>query len=84
MAGDKDMTDEAPTDLNVLMSLDPLNLTRQDRNAIVTYQRKQRAAREAGGKTKRVKEGTPSIDIKALLGTVPKASPSGPTIRRRL
>jgi len=81
------MTDEpAPTDLNVLMSLDPLELTRQDRDAIIAYQRKQRGQREAGVKTKKPKaEGTPTIDIKALLGTVPKATPKpGSTIRRRL
>lgn len=80
------MTDEpesAPTDLNVLMNLDPLELTRQDRNEIIAYQRKNRAQREAGVKVKRVKEGAPAIDIKALLGTVPKPTP-GTSIRRRI
>lgn len=76
-------TDEAPTDLNVLMALDPLELTRQDRNEIIAHQRKMRAQREAGVKVKKVKEGAPSIDIKALMGTVPKPA-AGSTIRRRI
>lgn len=77
------MTEEAPTDLNVLMSLDPLELTRQDRDAIIAYQRKQRAQREAGVRVKKPKAEGPKLDIKALLGTVPKPA-SGSSIRRRI
>jgi hypothetical protein len=77
------MPNEASTDLNVLMSLDPLELTRQDRDQIIAYQRKQRAQRESGVKVKKVKEGAPTVDIKALMGTVPKPTP-GTSIRRRI
>lgn len=77
---------EAPTDLNVLMNIDPLDLTRQERDEIIAYQRKTRAQREAGVKVKKVKDtSAPTIDIKALLGTIPRATPAaGSTIRRRL
>lgn len=77
--------DESPTDINVLMSLDPLELTRQDRDAIIAYQRKMRAAREGGVKTRKPKEEGPKINIKDLLGTVLKPTPkAGSTIKRRL
>lgn len=77
--------DEAPTDLNVLMSLDPLELTRQDRDQIIAYQRKSRAQREAGVKTRKPKAESPQIDIKALMGTVVKPAPKpGTSIRRRI
>lgn len=44
------MTDdpEEPLDLDMLMTLDPLKLGRQDINAIIAYHRRIRAAREAG------------------------------------
>ena len=65
------MTDEAPTDLTALMSLDPLNLTKQDLDRIIAYQRKQRVQREGGAKTRK-DSGAPAVDIKALLGKVQK------------
>ena len=78
-------TDEAPTDLNVLMSLVPLELTRQDRDAIIAYQRKSRAQREAGVKVKKPKAESPQVDIKSLMSTIVKPAPkAGSTIRRRL
>lgn len=69
------MTDEPELDLNTLMSADPLSLSKQDLDRIIAYQRKQRAAREAGTKTKQDKG--PAVDIKALLGTIgkPEAKP---------
>lgn len=66
------MTDEPPTDLTALMSLDPLDLTKQDLDKIIAYQRKQRLAREGGAKTKRATSDAPAVDIKALLGRVGK------------
>jgi hypothetical protein len=72
------------TDLNVLMSLDPLELSRRDLDQIIAYQRKNRAQREAGVRTRKPKADGPKIDIKDLLASVPKATPSGPTIRRRV
>lgn len=66
------MTDEPPTDLTALMSLDPLDLTKQDLDKIIAYQRKQRLAREGGAKTKRATSDAPAVDIKALLGRIQK------------
>ena len=84
------MTDPAPTpnDLTVLMSLDPMDLTKQDLDRIIAYQRKQRVMREGGTKTKK-ESGAPAVDIKALLGKVqpkteaPAKAPSGNGFVRR-
>ena len=77
------MTDipEPPTDLTALMSLDPLDLTKQDLDKIIAYQRKKRLAREGGAKTKRATSDAPAVDIKALLGRItstakPTATPA--------
>lgn len=70
--------EETPTDLTALMSLDPLDLTKQDLDKIIAYQRKTRIQREAGGKTKKVKEGALAVDIKALLGKITKGP--GPVV----
>ena len=69
--------DEPPTDLTALMSLDPLDLTKQDLDKIIAYQRKLRLAREGGAKTKRATSDAPAVDIKALLGKI--ASTAKPT-----
>jgi len=70
------MTDipEPPTDLTALMSLDPVDLTKQDLDKIIAYQRKQRMQREAGGKTKRATGEAPAVDIKALMSKIHKAA----------
>ncbi len=77
------MTDlpEPPTDLTALMSLDPLDLTKQDLDKIIAYQRKQRMTREAGGRTKKATGEAPAVDIKALLGKIqkPAAAPLSKT-----
>lgn len=65
------MTEE-PTDLTALMSLDPLDLTKQDLDKIIAYQRKQRMQREAGGRTKKATGETPAVDIKALMNKIQK------------
>lgn len=67
------MTEE-PTDLTALMSLDPLDLTKQDLDKIIAYQRKQRMQREAGGRTKKATGETPAVDIKALMNKIVKPS----------
>jgi len=74
------MTEE-PTDLTALMSLDPLDLTKQDLDKIITYQRKQRMQREAGGRTKKATGETPAVDIKALMNKIvkPTAAPATST-----
>lgn len=83
---------ETPTDLTVLMSIDPLELTRQDLDQIIAYQRRQRAQREGGAKTRKPKDVAPKIDIKALLSKAAKPTedapapaprPAGGTFRRR-
>jgi len=71
--------DEEPTDLTALMTLDPLQLSKQDLDRIIAYQRKQRVQREAGGKTKRAKEAGPAVDIKALMGKIQKPAPAKAT-----
>jgi len=70
------MTDipEPPTDLTALMSLDPLDLTKQDLDKIIAYQRKQRMVREAGGRTKKATGEAPAVDIKALMSKIVKPS----------
>jgi len=68
--------DESTTDLTALMSLDPLDLTKQDLDKIIAYQRKQRLAREGGAKTKRATSDAPAVDIKALLGRIQKPAPA--------
>jgi len=68
----------SPTDLTALMSIDPLDLTKQDLDKTIAYQRKQRLAREGGAKTKRATSDAPAVDIKALLGKI--TSTAKPTI----
>ena len=72
------MTAPTPNDLTALMSLDPMDLTKQDLDRIIAYQRKQRAMREGGAKMKK-ESGAPAVDIKALLGKVqPKVEAAAP------
>lgn len=78
------MTDDTPNDIDALMAEDPLGLSRQDLDRIISYQRKQRASREAGVKTKKPRgEATPSVSIEQLLSTLPKAAPGPSTLKRR-
>jgi len=56
------------------MSLDPLDLTKQDLDKIIAYHPKQRLAREGGAKTKRATSDAPAVDIKALLGRITTAA----------
>jgi len=78
------MTDipEPPTDLTALMSLDPLDLTKQDLDKIIAYQRKQRMVREAGGRTKKATGEAPAVDIRALMSKVQKAAAPAKPIPR--
>lgn len=73
---------EEPTDLTALMSLDPLDLTKQDLDKIIAYQRKQRMQREAGGRTKKATGETPAVDIKALMNKIVKAAAPAKPIPR--
>lgn len=77
------MTEDEPNDIDSLMALDPLSLSRQDLDRIIAYQRKQRAAREAGVRTKKPRgEAPPAVALDQLLAGLPKA-PVGSTIKRR-
>lgn len=54
-------------ELDALMDIDPLELSDQDLDKIIAYQRKARANREAGIKPK--KESGPKIDLATLMST---------------
>lgn len=69
-------------DIDLLMSLDPLNYSDSDIDVIIAYHRNHRAAREAGAKGSRAKKDTgpkQTIDL-ASLGLKPAA----PTVKRRI
>jgi len=74
----------APDELDELMSRDPMDLQSRDIDAIIAYQRKQRANREAGIKAPRPKRGVNpdapkvSLDLSAL-GLTPKPAVTTPT-----
>jgi hypothetical protein len=77
------MTEPLPTsDLDLLMSLDPLELTKSDLSAIVAYHRKLRAEREAGkGRAARA-ANAPKVKLDlAKLGLV--ATPGGGSMIKR-
>lgn len=64
----------SPSELDDLISRDPLDLSAQDIDKIIAYQRAARARREAGGKTKKSAADGPkqSLDL-AKLGLVKSA-----------
>lgn len=77
------MTNSAPiSDIDLLMSLDPLALTKPDLSAIVAYHRKLRAEREAGkGRAARA-ANAPKVKLDlAKLGLV--ATPGGGSVIKR-
>ena len=77
------MTEDEPFDIDTLMAQDPLDLSKQDLDHIIAYQRKMRVQREAGVRTKKATERAPSkIDISALLAK-PIVSSPGTGIKRR-
>lgn len=82
------MSDPISTnDLDLLMSIDPLNLTKDDLSAIVRYHRNLRAEREAGkGKAIRNRSAAagPKLDISKLMQSVVTAQPTGNIIKRRV
>ena len=77
------MSDE-PDDIDRLMEIDPTELSRQDLDRIIAYQRKQRALREAGVKTKKPKmEMPPGASLDELLDSMPKPPPVTGGFKRR-
>jgi hypothetical protein len=71
-------------DIDALMAIDPMELSKQDLDRIIAYQRKQRQAREAGVRTKKPKGEVPAaVSLDALLGGLPKPAPGPSTMKRR-
>lgn len=73
------MTDISINDIDFLMSLDPLELSKQDIDHIILYHRNQRALREKGVKPKKDKGPANAIDLTAL-----GLKPAAPKINRRV
>lgn len=77
-----------PSELDELISRDPLSLSSQDIDAIIAYQRQQRARREAGIKTKKPKDEAMSAltasQLVSLIGgggkgnIIPPSTPEAP------
>lgn len=71
------------SDLDDLMSRDPMSLSSQDIDAIITYHRTLRAKRAAGEKP--TKPAAASIDITALTqNLIKKSNPQPPIARRKI
>jgi hypothetical protein len=70
---------EPQNDIDSLMSLDPLELSKQDIDHIILYHRNQRALREKGVKPKKDKGPTQALDLVAL-----GLKPAAPKINRRV
>lgn len=66
-------------DIDLLMSLDPLELSKQDIDVIVAYHRNQRALREAGKKPKKDSGPKTVLDLTKL-----GLRPAAPKINRRV
>ena len=70
------------SEIDDLMSLDPLGLSEQDIDKIIAHQRAQRARFEAGEKPKR--EKGPSIDISGVISAMTAKAPVVGMPKRRL
>lgn len=68
------------SDLDALMSADPLSLSAQDIDQIILYQRRHRANVEGGKKA--VKEAGPKASLQGILDGLVKAKPVEPMKRR--
>ena len=69
------------SDLDELMSRDPLDLSAQDIDKIIDYHRTQRARRASGEKPS--KPASASIDISAITQKLVQATKPAVTIARR-
>lgn len=76
-----------PSELDEIMSRDPLSMTREDIDAIIGYQRQARAAREApaGGRRKKADlvehDNAKPIDLAALGLIKPKTAAPAAALR---
>lgn len=76
-----------PTDIDYLMAIDPLSLTKDDLTEIIRYHRKLRAEREAGkGRAARAANAPKiKLDMQTLLASVVSPTSAGtPSIKRRV
>lgn len=73
------MSDEDVNDIDYLMSLDPLELSKQNIDQIILYHRNQRALRERGVKPSKDKGPKSTIDLVGL-----GLKPAAPKINRRV
>lgn len=67
-----------PSELDELMSRDPVEMSAKDIDDIIAYCRQQRARKEAGGKTTRRKstDAPSGIDLVALVTKKPSPPPA--------
>lgn len=66
-------------DIDLLMSKDPLEMSKLDLDTIIAYNRNQRAAREAGGRSRTKKDSGPPLDLEKLGLKIAK-----PKVERRM
>ena len=72
-------------EIDDLMDLDPLSLTKPQLDAIIAYQRQRRAEREAGGGKRARKETGPKVSLTGLLENMTQGKAKAePVIKRRL
>lgn len=76
-----DKPERIGSELDLLMSLDPLRMSDQDIDKIIAYEREQRLAFELGVKVPKKDKGV-TIDIGSLVAKMAPAA-QGPTIQRR-
>lgn len=75
------MTDEpeTPADIDTLMAIDPMDLSKQDLDKIIAYQRRMRQQRSEGVRTRKPKdEPAAKLNVDALL-----TKPIGAPVQRR-
>lgn len=71
------------SELDLLMSLDPLQMTDEDIDKIIEYERRQRLEFELGVKSPKKDRGV-SIDIGKVVASLTAAVPQTPMTRRKL
>jgi len=73
------------TDLDTLMDLDPLELTKENIDSVIAIYRQRRAEREASPGKRAAKETGPKLKLEGLLdGMLKKAPPKAEVLKRRL
>lgn len=75
------MADKQGSELDLLMSLDPLNMSDQEIDKIIAYERQQRLEFELGVKAPKKDKGV-TIDIGKVVSALTAAVPQ-PTMNRR-